>query len=1014
MRVVIANGSIASAEAREQASQSRPYKGRLLCLLAFVWLSLGATKVVAAEVLTQRGNNERTGTYTDNVIDQQLVSDPNRWGSLPSLQILGTVYAQPLYAENVVIPGLGQHNVVLLASALNVLSAYDARTLSLIWTVNTLGSNDKTKLGHLGCDGISDNFSNEGIGIEATPVIDRNRNHMIVSYRKNDIGAVSAARQRLALIDIASGKVLRTVEIAPPEQDADWHIWHRSRASLLLVNDVVYVAFGSRCEDPGTPTFRGWIIAFAAETLDQVGAFSPTIGNSAFPNGVDGGGIWQGSSGLAADSSGDFYLLTGNRRLSGCKPAPCDAFSREQPNLADSFIRVTPRIQRDASGKIVRVDMQVHDWFSPYRKIWLDDDDLDLGSAGPVLLPDTNFLVGGGKQGILYLLDRTNMGKLDANPPFDGTQLDKIRQFDTYDQWPEDFTRDHVVQKFQAAINQYISGMHSKPDAHIAIEKQNARQLDAFIVGSNGAIWVTWEANDGQWADWYPQAPAEITPTGFALPGAHLAAAKQNDNQLDVFVVGNDGAIYVTWEVGDGRWTDGGGGQPGPARITPAGLAPPGGCVTAIKQNNNQLDAFVVGNDGAIYVTWEVNDGRWADGGPGQPGPARITPAGLAPPGSCVAAAKQNDRQLDAFVVGNDGAIYVTWEIDDGRWTDGAPGQTGPARITPANLAPRGSSVAAIKQNSSQLEAFVVGNDGAVYVTWEVNDGRWADGGPGQPGPARVTPAGLAPAGSCVAAAKQNDNQLDAFVVGRDGAVYVTWEINDGRWTDGDAGQTGPARITPAQLASAPACVAAIKQNDNQLDAFTVSKAGAIWVTWEVADGRWSDGGPGAVSPARLTPALRMHEWFHWPHIHGSPVFARFGDAGSFLYLWPEKDHLKAFPWSGNRFDVDRRILARDFGGAFVRTPPGPPFGMPGGMLSVSINPSKPRAGVLFASVARVPDQRLGLLRAFDPMSLHELWNNAGEDYPFAKFVSPLIADGKVFLPTAGPSNKVLVYGRRD
>jgi hypothetical protein len=901
MRTEVATSSLTTdlmSRAAFTSSSNAPYWVWPV-LLMLLGLVLNDTKVIAADVLTQRGSIERTGTYIDSKIDQQLVADHDRWGLVGTLPIQGTVYAQPLYVENLAMPGGGSRNVVFVASALNVVSAFDAGTLAQLWGPVGLGPNDKTTLGHPGCDGISDNFSGEGIGIEATPVIDRGRKRMIISYRTNSTGVIAAARQQLAAIELTTGRVIHSVEIVPPAQGPPWHIWHRSRASLLLLNDVVYVAFGARCEDPGTPTFHGWVIAFSADTLQQVGAFSPTAGNSAFRNSVDGGGIWQGSSGLAADQTGDIYLMTGNRRLEGCNPSPCDAFPMEEPNLADSFVRLRPAIQRDtATGQIVRVDIEVRDWFTPYRKIWLDHEDLDLGSAGPVLLPNTTFLVGGGKQGVMYLLDRQRMGRLDNTPPFDGGQFGKIHQFDTYDQWPDESGRDHVVQKFQAGINQYINGMHSKPGAPVAVAKQNDQQLDAFVVGSNGAIWVTWEVNDGPWSDWFPQPPAEITPTGFAPVGAYLAAAKQNDHQLDVFVVGHDGAIWVTWEINDGRWTDGGGGQPGPARITPSRLAPPGACVTAIKQNNQQLDAFVVGNDGAIYVTWEVNDGHWADGTPGQPGPARITPTGLAPAGSCVAAAKQNNQQLDAFVVGNDGAIYVTWEV---------------------------------------------------------NDGRWADGGPGQPGPARITPSGLAPA---------------------------------------------------------PACVAAIKQNQNQLDAFMVSKAGAIWVTWEVNDGRWADGGPGGTSPARLTPALRMHEWIHWPHIHGSPVFAQFGNAGSFLYVWPEKDHLKAFPWQGNRFDIDHRILGRGLDGQLVLTPPGPPFGMPGGMLSVTINPSQARSGVLFASVVRFPNQTLGLLRAFDPFTLRELWNNAGRDYRFAKFVAPTIADGKVFLPTAGPSNEVLVYGR--
>src|SRR5262249_32599918 len=135
---------------------------------------------------------------------------------------------------------------------------------------------------------------------------------------------------------------------------------------------------------------------------------------------------------------------------------------------------------------------------------------------------------------------------------------------------------------------------------------------------------------------------------------------------------------------------------------------------------------------------------------------------------------------------------------------------------------------------------------------------------------------------------------------------------------------------------------------------------------------------------ARSCRALWMNDWWPWPHIHGTPVFATFRSGRAMAYLWPEKDHLKAFRWLGNRFDDGNRVLAVDRGGALVLAPPcrHPPEdtfwgGMPGGMLSVSIDPNQSEGGVLFASVPRDEgDQSLGWLRAFDAVTLRELWNN--------------------------------------
>jgi hypothetical protein len=57
------------------------------------------------------------------------------------------------------------------------------------------------------------------------------------------------------------------------------------------------------------------------------------------------------------------------------------------------------------------------------------------------------------------------------------------------------------------------------------------------------------------------------------------------------------------------------------------------------------------------------------------------------------------------------------------------------------------------------------------------------------------------------------------------------------------------------------------------------------------------------------------------------------------------------------------------------------------------------------------------MLRALDPLTLREIWNNGNEDYPFAKFVPPTIAGTQVLLPTAifpgTASAEVRVYGIR-
>ena len=133
------------------------------------------------------------------------------------------------------------------------------------------------------------------------------------------------------------------------------------------------------------------------------------------------------------------------------------------------------------------------------------------------------------------------------------------------------------------------------------------------------------------------------------------------------------------------------------------------------------------------------------------------------------------------------------------------------------------------------------------------------------------------------------------------------------------------------------------------------------------------------------------------------------GSAKEFVYVWSENDPLRAI-----EFNRTSNLL----GTQAVSTAAGP-TGQSGAVLSVSSNGSLAGTGILWASYASSGDAEHdvspGILRAFDANDVRrELWNNqlnptrdaAGN---YAKFSSPTIANGHVYLPTF--SNKVVVYG---
>jgi hypothetical protein len=403
------------------------------------------------DVLTQRNDNNRSGTSFVSSVNQTKVKN---FRKLAELTVAGVVTAQPLYSHSSMVRGKLQP-VLIVATSTNDVYAFppSGSAKDPLWHVN-LGAplsaksvNDPKKnwckepepgvtsaVQEPSPNGVSEPL----IGIEATPVIDLHNNQVLVGFKTDE------GDQHLAALDLNDGQVKRQVKV--PSDTSDWGEWHRNRASLLLVDGVVYLAFSGLCEGPQNPhQIHGSISAFDAVSLEEVGSFLVT------PD-TDGGGIWQASTGLAADTAGNLYFSTGNRRLGKDQLA----FNSATHTLSNSVIRVgTKKGPPDRPGLPYSLKMSVEDYFTPYRKILEDLYDLDLAASGVLLIPGTRYLAAAGKEGIIYILDRDHLGNYDnAGPAWDvasvmalGCQLHK----DALD----DRQFDDVFQKFQAGVNQY-------------------------------------------------------------------------------------------------------------------------------------------------------------------------------------------------------------------------------------------------------------------------------------------------------------------------------------------------------------------------------------------------------------------------------------------------------------------------------------------------------------------------------------------------------------------------------
>jgi outer membrane protein assembly factor BamB len=373
------------------------------CLLGrMLRLALCFVCIVAQsqDVLTYHNNNSRNGwNSTETILTPANVNTAN-FGKLFTIPSDGRVDAQPLYLSAVTISGVS-HDLLIVATEHDSVYAYDANTGAKIWHVSTLKAGEKTS-DNRGCDQVTPE-----IGITSTPVISRPANGQpiiyVVAMSKDGSGNYY---QRLHALDAANGSELfhGPVEISAQYRgDGDsskngYVVFepgqYTERASLLLLNGTIYVAWASHCDHR---PYTGWIMGYNASTLAQTTVLNLT------PNGSEGA-IWGSGAGMAADGSGNIFLLDANGDFDTTLNASGFPANGDYGN---AFLRVT-------TGK----GLAVADYFEMYNQAGENGDDVDLGSGGAMLLNQVNnagktfqLALGAGKDGNLYVVDRTNMGK---------------------------------------------------------------------------------------------------------------------------------------------------------------------------------------------------------------------------------------------------------------------------------------------------------------------------------------------------------------------------------------------------------------------------------------------------------------------------------------------------------------------------------------------------------------------------------------------------------------------------
>ncbi len=343
----------------------------------------------SVHVLTQHNDNARTGANLNETLLNASNVNVSGFGRIFSRAVDGQIYAQPLIVSSLPMPDGKNHNVVFVATEHNSVYAYDAddpNAAAPLWQVN-LGPSVPV------ADVIVSDIDIE-VGITSTPVIDLATQTLYVVAKTKENGSYF---QRLHALDITTGaeRANSPATLQATLPGTGWGsdgqgntaynpLKQNQRPALLLSQGVLYIASASH-GDQGP--YHGWVLAYDAATLTYVSAWNDTPAGG-------GGGIWQSGQGPAADDDGNVYVQTGNGSFNA---------SFGGGDYSESFVKLNTLL-----------GLTPVDYFAPYNQQDLTARDLDLGSTGPMLIPDTNLLVGGSKGGALYLLDRSNLGHFHA------------------------------------------------------------------------------------------------------------------------------------------------------------------------------------------------------------------------------------------------------------------------------------------------------------------------------------------------------------------------------------------------------------------------------------------------------------------------------------------------------------------------------------------------------------------------------------------------------------------------
>ncbi len=455
-----------------------------LSLAALLLIALSTTAAPAgAEGVTNAGDDLRDGWYPDEPsLTPQLVGGGS-FGQLWSKAVDGQVYAQPLLSNG----------RLLVATENNKVYSLDPSTGAAQWPA-PLDLGTPWKAADIGCADLTPNF-----GVTSTPVIDPTTNTAYLTHVTYASGSSGPARWYMDAVDMTKGteKAGFPIELAGTAQNHSNMTFQPTtelqRPGLLLMNGVVYAAFGSHCD---IGPWQGWV--FGVSTKGEVKTRWVGV-----PSGW-GAGIWQSGAGLTSDGPGSILLTTGNPGAP-TTPTPGNA---PPASLGESAVRLN--VQPDGTLKPV-------DFFSPYNAHELDQKDLDFASGGLTGLNDQFFgtatlphlAVAVGKEGYVYLLNRDSLGGFQQGL---GGADNVVQRLGPYGGvwsrpgvWPGEGGWIYIPSSYNGgALRVYKYGVSGTGQPSLSLQ---ATSSDAFGFGSSAAVITSDETKAGSALVWIVWAP---------------------------------------------------------------------------------------------------------------------------------------------------------------------------------------------------------------------------------------------------------------------------------------------------------------------------------------------------------------------------------------------------------------------------------------------------------------------------------------------------------------------------